>query len=76
FNHRILCHLRTVAHGGNGILSATGDLKVIAFVFLNQLFLKFESRVADLIPHVASWLVLPFSAAGLIALYMPMLAAF
>ena len=25
---------------------------------------------------VASWLVLPFSAAGLIALYMPMLAAF
>lgn len=25
FNHRILCHLRTVAHGGNGILSATGD---------------------------------------------------
>lgn len=25
FNHRILCHLRTVAYGGNGILSATGD---------------------------------------------------
>ncbi|WP_368854765.1 hypothetical protein, partial [Klebsiella pneumoniae] len=39
--------------------------KVIAFVFLNQLFLKFESRVADLIPQL-NHLNMQFALANLL----------